>query len=153
LVAPEGTETFAPASSFPELADFFEAPEPQVLPVSSLALARRDGSEAARAQFIVVAQMRPGSVAAFEQELIGFGPTLTVLPHVWVLSATVSLNALRNALVQKLGRLDILFLVDTTHDKAAWFNLGPEAEARIRRIWMTAQDKPFLNATPVDTRV
>jgi hypothetical protein len=29
----------------------------------------------------------------------------------------------------------VLFVVDATNNKAAWFNFGPEAEARIRRIW------------------
>jgi hypothetical protein len=35
-----------------------------------------------------------------------------------------------------------LFIVDSTHNKAAWFNFGPEADARIRRVW-TAQHEPI----------
>jgi hypothetical protein len=38
-------------------------------------------------------------------------------------------------LVRKLGKLDALFIVDAVHDKAAWFNFGPESDARIRRMW------------------
>jgi hypothetical protein len=34
----------------------------------------------------------------------------------------------------------MLFIVDATHDKAAWFNFGPEADARIRRIWQKNPD-------------
>ena len=45
------------------------------------------------------------------------------------------MNAIRNVLVQQLGKLDVLFVVDATRDKAAWFNFGPEADARIRRNW------------------
>jgi hypothetical protein len=41
----------------------------------------------------------------------------------------------RTALVRKLGKLDALFIVDAVHDKAAWFNFGPESDARIRRMW------------------
>ena len=37
--------------------------------------------------------------------------------------------------MQKLGKLDTLFIVDATHDKAAWFNFGPETDTRIRRMW------------------
>ena len=37
--------------------------------------------------------------------------------------------------MQKLGKLDTLFIVDAVHDKAAWFNFGPEADTRIRRMW------------------
>jgi hypothetical protein len=44
-------------------------------------------------------------------------------------------NAIRNQLVQQLGKLDVLFVVDATRDKAAWFNFGPEADSRIRRNW------------------
>jgi hypothetical protein len=54
---------------------------------------------------------------------------------VWLLACDLSINAVRNALVQKLGKLDMLFVVDATRDRAAWFNFGPEADARIRRLW------------------
>jgi hypothetical protein len=37
--------------------------------------------------------------------------------------------------VQKLGKIDTLFIVDAAHDKAAWFNFGPENDARVRRMW------------------
>lgn len=37
--------------------------------------------------------------------------------------------------LQKLGKIDTLFVVDATRNKATWFNFGPEAEARIRRVW------------------
>jgi hypothetical protein len=57
------------------------------------------------------------------------------MPQAWVVSSEMSLNAIRNTLVQKLGKLDTLFVADASHDKAAWFNFGPEAESRIRRIW------------------
>jgi hypothetical protein len=29
----------------------------------------------------------------------------------------------------------MLFVVDATRDRAAWFNFGPEADTRIRRLW------------------
>ena len=45
---------------------------------------------------------------------------------------------MRNALVQKLGKIDTLFIVDAAHNKATWFNFGPETDTRIRRVW-TAQ--------------
>jgi len=31
----------------------------------------------------------------------------------------------------------MLFVIDATNDKAAWFNFGPEVDARIRKIWRT----------------
>ncbi len=43
----------------------------------------------------------------------------------WLLISDQAINVIRNALVQKLGKLDTLFIVDATHNKAAWFNFGP----------------------------
>jgi hypothetical protein len=47
----------------------------------------------------------------------------------------VSIGALKNLLIQKLGKLDTLLVVDARHDKLTWSNLGIEAETRVRRIW------------------
>ena len=79
--------------------------------------------------------MRTRSVQGLEEEIFNLGPTFPVLPQVWILATEASVNTVRNALVQKLGKLDTLFVVDATHNKAAWFNFGPEADARIRKIW------------------
>jgi hypothetical protein len=68
-----------------------------------------------------------------------------IMPQAWLLSSDMPINQLRQTLVQKLGKLDMLFIADATHDKAAWFNFGPEADARIRRIW---QKTPDLTAPP-----
>ena len=57
------------------------------------------------------------------------------MPQAWILTSEVSLNTLRSELIQKLGKLDTLIVVDTTHDKAAWFNFGPEADTKMRRLW------------------
>jgi len=49
------------------------------------------------------------------------------------------MNAIRNTLVQKLGKIDTLFVIDVTRNKATWFNFGPEADSRIRRVWSDQQ--------------
>jgi hypothetical protein len=38
-----------------------------------------------------------------------------------------------------LGKIDTLFVIDATRNKATWFNFGPEADARIRRVWSDQQ--------------
>jgi len=55
----------------------------------------------------------------------------------------VPIGAIKNILIQKLGKLDNLLVVDATHDKLTWSNLGPEADTRLRRIWIKA---PHLSA-------
>jgi hypothetical protein len=57
------------------------------------------------------------------------------MPQAWLLTSDMTINALRNTLTQRLGRIDVLFIVDASRNKAAWFNYGPEADARIRRVW------------------
>ena len=64
---------------------------------------------------------------------------MALTPQSWLLTTEMSLSALRNALVQKLGRTDLLFIIDVMRNKAAWSGYGPEADSRIRRIWQEAQ--------------
>jgi hypothetical protein len=88
-----------------------------------------------RNRYIIASDMKSGSIAGLEEEILNFGPACRVMPQVWVLLSEVSLNTIRSELIQKLGKLDTLITVDTTHDKAAWFNFGPETDAKIRRLW------------------
>jgi hypothetical protein len=62
------------------------------------------------------------------------------MPQAWVLTSDTSLNTIRNRLVQKLGKIDTLFIVDAARDKAAWFNFGPETDSRVRRMWSRPQE-------------
>ena len=57
-----------------------------------------------------------------------------------MLYSEATINTIRNALVQKLGKIDTLFIVDAVHDKAAWFNFGPETDTRIRKMWSRPTD-------------
>jgi hypothetical protein len=79
--------------------------------------------------------MKSRSVQGLEEEIYNLGPAYPLFPQVWLLTTEQPVNAIRNLLVQKLGKMDVLFVVDATHNKAAWFNFGPEADTRIRRIW------------------
>ena len=79
--------------------------------------------------------MKSGSISALEEEIFNFGHAFRFMPQAWILTSEVSLNTIRSELMQKLGKLDTLIIVDTTHDKAAWFNFGPEADTKMRRLW------------------
>jgi hypothetical protein len=84
--------------------------------------------------------MKSRSAQGLEEEIYNLGTAHPLLPQVWLVATEHSVSAVRNLLIQKLGKLDMLFVVDATHNKAAWFNFGPEADARIRRIWAKSQD-------------
>ncbi len=151
LVAPTGQANFKPAGDDAYLASLFRPIKPaEQEPTRSSAQVhglKREPAPVERTQFVVIADMKSGSLAALEEEIFNFGPTYPVLPQVWIVSSETSVNAIRNALVQKLGKLDTLFVVDASHNKAAWFNFGPEADARIRRIWSKTISEPAQTPT------
>jgi hypothetical protein len=93
-----------------------------------------------RTHFLIVADMKSRSISGVEEEIFNLGPAVPIMPQAWLLASEMPINQLRQTLVQKLGKLDMLFIADATHDKAAWFNFGPEADARIRRIWQKMPD-------------
>jgi hypothetical protein len=96
---------------------------------------RSESESGERTHFVIIADMKSRSIAGLEEEIFNLGPAYRFMPQSWILSSDISVNAVRQALVQKLGKLDTLFIVDTAHDKAAWFNFGPETDARVRRMW------------------
>jgi hypothetical protein len=148
MIAREGEEQFRPASEDPTLAPLFEreAPaaeqttEPAQQPQSTQP--RRFGmrqeaeqSDGQPAHFVIVADMKSRSISGLEEEIFSLGEAHRFGPQAWVLCSEGSINTIRNALVQKLGKLDTLFIVDAARDKAAWFNFGPETDTRIRKMW------------------
>jgi len=154
LIARDGGP-FGPAAQDPDLAPFFAAqpapePAPQSAPVvaaeepqspapqGSVASFGRTEAETASEEpshYVIVADMKSRSISGLEEEILSLGPAYAITPQTWVLSTELSITVVRNLLVQKLGKLDLLFVIDATHDKIAWFNYSPEQEVRVRRVW------------------
>jgi hypothetical protein len=101
-----------------------------------------EGRGSERGRYLILADMKSKSISGLEEEILNLGPAYSLLPQVWLLVTDQSINGVRNALVQKLGKIDLLFVVDATHNKATWFNFGPEADARIRRVWTAQNEVP-----------
>jgi hypothetical protein len=143
LVARAGEEQFRAAGEDPELASLFAAaasaePAPQAEPAEPHRFGREAQPERGvgeRSRFVIISDMKSGSISALEEEIFNLGPAYRFMPQSWVLTSEASLNTIRHALMQKMGKLDTIFIVDTIHDRAAWFNFGPEADARVRRLW------------------
>ncbi len=149
LVARGTGADYRPASADPDLAVLFRPVEPQPQrPVfftaegdigqQGFGKVENDGVQQSR--FLIIAEMKSRSIAGLEEEIFKCGQATALMPQAWLLSSDMTLNALRNQLIQKLGRIDMLFIVDATRNKAAWFNYGPEADSRIRRVWQKAQE-------------
>ncbi len=95
-----------------------------------------------RGRFLVIADMKSRSISGLEETIFNMGPAYPLMHQAWLLISDQSINVIRNELVQKLGKMDTLFIVDATHNKAAWFNFGPESDSRIRRVWTAQPDAP-----------
>src|ERR1700744_4010980 len=144
MVARAGEEQFHPASEDAALARLFHPAPAPVDPAPAEPVAaepaqpHRFGARAEAdgpAHFVIVADMKSRSITGLEEEIFTLGQAHRFGPQAWVLSSEASINTIRNGLVQKLGKLDTIFIVDAARDKAAWFNFGPEADTRIRKLW------------------
>ena len=149
LVARAGEEQFHPAGEDTELALLFpvaaapvaepeptaEPPAPQTPPEPHRFGREPETGIGERSRFVIISDMKSGSISALEEEIFNLGPAYRFMPQSWVLTSEASLNTIRHALMQKMGKLDTIFVVDTIHDRAAWFNFGPEADTRVRRMW------------------
>jgi hypothetical protein len=144
LVARTEGGPFGPAVRNPDVAFLFQPVQPKATaqkPSVATGEGHRSFGQAEAASgsqpshYIIVADMKSGSITALEEEIFRIGPTHPVLPQAWILATELPVGAVRNLLVQKLGKLDQLFVANATQDKIAWVNLGMETETRLRRIW------------------
>lgn len=85
--------------------------------------------------FIVMAEVRSESLMAFLTRLQEFGRTERIGDSLWLVKSDASADMLRNGLSQTLTRQDRMFIVDCTHNKSAWFNIGADLDSRIRNLW------------------
>lgn len=95
----------------------------------------------ASSNFIIIADIRGRASVPFEAALNRLGTNFRLNPLTWLLHSEHSAGAIRNELVQHLGNTDSIFIADAGRGKMAWFNLGPEADARIRKVWQKVGDK------------
>jgi len=87
---------------------------------------------------VVIDQKAQGGSSNIEGAIGSLGLFYRLTNNVWIISTDQSVSAVRNRLVQELGKSDSLFVIDASRGKAAWFNFGPEADVRIRRVWQKA---------------
>lgn len=90
--------------------------------------------------FLIVAEIRSRASTPFEAALHKLGTNYRLNALVWVLHTDRTAGEIRNELTQHLGRTDSLFIADASRNKTAWFNLGPEADAKIRQVWLRQTD-------------
>jgi len=141
LVAREGSTDWHEARDEPEFSHLFGArptPQLQAAPAQAAAAAApaiAEVADGARSHFAVFIDQKSRSAGNLDEAIASLGPYYRLLHNVWIISTDQSVSAVRNRLVQELGKADSLFVIDASRGKAAWFNFGPEADVRIRRVW------------------
>jgi GYF domain 2 len=137
LVAREGTTDWHEANDEPEFVNLFATREakPSTPTANGTPAAKMEAAAPQQAQLVIFVDVKSRVSNNFEQTILNLGTAYKVLPNVWIVATPETANAVRNRLVQELGKLDSLFVIDATRGKAAWFNFGPEADSKIRRIW------------------
>lgn len=96
---------------------------------------RQEESAGERANIVIIADIKSHSIHGIEEAIFNLGQAYPLLPQVWLLTTDKSAYTIRRLLTPYLGKLDVLFVIDATHDTAAWANFGPEPDSRIRRMW------------------
>jgi len=143
MIARAGEDQFHAAREDTHLAALFSAPAAPAAaaPVETPKFGRGQASDSDQpSHFVIVAEMKSRSISGLEEEIFSLGTAQRFMPQAWVLVSDASINAIRNALVQKLGKLDTLFVADASHDKACWFNFGLESDVRVRALWQRAPE-------------
>jgi hypothetical protein len=151
LVCPEGTSEWRAASEEPELSGLFgaapkqtasddglRAPAPKAKAAAAAPVVGPDVADGKQAHFAIVIDTKSRTSPHFEDVVSSMGNAFRLLPNLWILATMQTVNTVRNRLLQELGKDDALFVVDASRGKAAWFNFGPETDARIRRVWQKA---------------
>lgn len=146
VVAPVAPAAPAPAPQSALASLITRAPQPQPqstpAPVPQVQPSHPNISvtaEHAIAHFaVVIDQKAQGGSSNIEGAIGSLGLYYRLTNNVWIISTNQSVSAVRNRLVQELGKSDSLFVIDASRGKAAWFNFGPEADVRIRRVWQKA---------------
>jgi hypothetical protein len=87
------------------------------------------------ANVFVHAEIVSGSWNGFMAALESMGTVCDLAPGLWLVRTKFSAGVVRNTLSQTLERGDRFVVVDATRDRLAWFNLGPETDVRIAKVW------------------
>jgi hypothetical protein len=87
------------------------------------------------ANFVLIMDIKARFVGPLEQAIMSLGPAYKVAPNVWCVNTNATAAGLLNDLSIHIGKTDSMFIIDATRDRTAWCNLGPETDAKIRRVW------------------
>ncbi|MFT3811516.1 MAG: DUF4339 domain-containing protein [Micropepsaceae bacterium] len=130
----EGVRGFKPAEPAQRAPGPPRPDAPQPAPAAAAFAPDRDAAQEA-SNFVIVFDLKSRGHNKLEEHIMQLGRAVRVLPGFWLLNATMTSGAIRNALMKHFGTMDTFIIVDATRDKLAWFNIGPEIDSQIRQVW------------------
>jgi len=107
----------------------------RVIGLMAPARAGASAADTEAANVFVHAEIFSGSWMGFMAALESMGVVCDLGPGLWLVRTRFSAGVIRNTLCQTLERGDRFVVVDATRDRFAWFNLGPEVDVRIGKVW------------------
>lgn len=131
-VSAERDGEWSQASEISEFSEWLGASEERPKPEKRVTPGARP------ANFVIIAELQPDIAAEFKTALSAYGDIEPITANTWLLRGPTTSAVLRNELSHILGRDDKLLIIDASHDRAAWFNLGREADQNIRELWSRA---------------
>ncbi|MEC9249195.1 MAG: DUF4339 domain-containing protein [Pseudomonadota bacterium] len=129
MVSSDKDGEFAPAADIEELKSWFGESD------GGTVVEKRVTPGARPANFVIITEITSENGADFRNSLAAYGDVESVTGGVWLLRGPTTAAVLRNELSHVLDRDDKLLIIDASHDRAAWFNLGSEADQNIRDLW------------------
>ncbi len=147
IIAPTGTEDWTEAKDVAMFAGFFDEEKAKVTASTpSHPQDRRTvyGSKKGQvdrrkrpdtSNFLIITDIKSRHGATLEQSIMSLGAALKVANNAWVVNCNGTAPGLLNQLSKLLSSQDGLFIADATRDRTAWYNFGPETDAKIRRVW------------------
>ncbi len=143
LIAPAGSDDWCGAAQDAVISGFFRK-KSGTAPSPPERKSRKTPSPVAgqdeQTNFVLITDIKSENYNDLEQAILSLGRARHIMKNVWVLRSRYSAGTVRNALVQYMGSMDSLFVVDADHGKTAWFNLGLETDAKIRDVWQKSEE-------------
>ena len=115
-------------------------PQTQIPAAAAETIAPETQAGAQTSVFVIMAEIRSDGAMGFLKALQSFGQAQRIGDTVWLLKSAHSVQQLRNTLSQSLDRQDRLFILDSSANKTAWFNIGADLDGRIRELWNEDDD-------------
>jgi len=94
---------------------------------------------------LVWAEIRSGVNISIADGVAALGPYAEITPGFWAIQCEGTVEDARKMLLPRLGVGDRMLVIDASHDRIGWINLGPVLEAKLKALWRDPNLPPPAN--------